>query len=156
MSGQNYSYSWISAGVAALPTGYINLKYAYVSTTPLTKLERRSAEWIYQNTDRTGSCIPKFSGRDASNFIFGPYPAVYTVTGVYYKNVGPLSTTLHNLFVNNPDLYLFACLAESEVVIGRDARIQLWEAKYQKILNDVNLLAKSEDSSGGLLQVRAG
>ena len=48
----------------------------------------------------------------------------------------------------------FACLAESEILIGRDARIPIWEAKYQRILMDVNGADKAEDSSGSSLQMR--
>jgi hypothetical protein len=58
------------------------------------------------------------------------------------------------LFTNNPDLYLFACLAEAEIIIGRDKRVQLWEAKYQKILGLVNGVDNEESASGSSLQTR--
>lgn len=148
----------ISSGVIAVPTDYLSWKFAYVDGTPVQTLERRSAEWIYANYGtQSSSGKPKYMARDATNFIFGPYPnSGYTVKGVYYKKMAALSSSAHALFVSNPDLYLFGCLAESEIVIGRDSRIPLWEAKYTKILNDVNGLTKMEDSSGGSLQMRIG
>ena len=148
----------ISSGVVAVPSDYIALKFAYIDATPVQTLERRSAEWIYSNySTRTASGMPKYIGRDASNFIFGPYPdSGYTVKGVYYKKLAALSTTAHALFTNNPDLYLFGCLAEAELIVGKDARVQVWEAKYQKILADVNGVDRAEGSSGGALQMRVG
>ena len=146
----------IASGVLPLPAGYIELKFAYIDGSPVTHLERRSPEWIYGSyTQRSGSGTPNFIAREATNFIFGPYPdSAYTVKGVYYKNIGPLSSAVHALFTNNPDLYLFACLAESIIVIGNDSRIALWETKYQKILADVNGMDKRENSSGSGLRMR--
>lgn len=146
----------VSASVAAVPTDYQTLKFAYINTSPVKILERRSAEWLYQNyPDRTGSTVPTYVARDGGNFVFGPnLISGYTLKGVYYKILAALSGNLHNLFLNNPDLYLFACLAEADLVIGRDPRVPIWEAKYQKILNDVNNMAVNEDTSGSTLQMR--
>lgn len=146
----------IALGVIALPTGYTDLKFAYVNTTPTVHLERRSAEWIYQNyPDRVATGTPKFIARETTNFIFGPFPdSTYTVKGVYYKRFSPLSSATNALFTSNPDLYLFACLAESEPLLGRDGRIALWNAKYQQILAQVNGEDRMEQASGSGLRIR--
>lgn len=146
----------IAAGVIALPTSYVALKFAYINTNPISTLERRPSEWIYQKYPiRSSTGRPKFIGRDSTNFIFGPYPdSTYTVQGIYYRRPAVLSSTPNAVFLANPDLYLFACLAESEPLIGRDARIALWEAKYQKILGMVNGEDRAEEASGGTLQIR--
>lgn len=148
--------SVIAAGVIALPTNYVAMKFCYVDGTPVQALERRSAEWIYSKyPQRSSSSKPSFIAREAGNFIFGPYPdSTYTIKGSYYVRLGALSGTVNALFTANPDLYLFACLAESEPLIGRDSRIPLWEAKYQKILASVNAEDKNEDQSGSSLQMR--
>jgi hypothetical protein len=147
----------IAAGVIVIPIDYIGLKFAYIDGSPGQVLERRSAEWIYANYPmRSASGKPKYIARDRTNFIFGPYAdSGYTVKGVYYKQM-VLSDSAHEFFLNNPDLYLFACLAESELILGRDERVQLWEAKYQKILGDVNGFSKAEDVSGSTLRMRVG
>lgn len=148
----------ISSGVISVPSDYLSLKYAYIDGTPVQTLERRSAQWLYsQYPTRSASSKPKFIARETTSFIFGPYPdSAYTVKGVYYKKLGALSSTAHALFTNNPDLYLFACLAESTILIGRDDRIPVWEAKYQKILSDVNGYARAEDASGSPIAMRLG
>lgn len=146
----------LSSGVYALPSDYLEMKFAYINSSPISSLERRSPEWIYTEYPlRTSSGIPKFFARESTNLIFGPYPdSSYTLKGVYYKKLAALSTGVHALFTNNPDLYLFGTLAESELLIGRDERIKLWEAKYQKILSDVNGLDRRENSSGSILRIR--
>ena len=146
----------IASGVIALPTGYIELKYAYVNRTPVKTLKRREARFIYEKyPTRSGMGEPRYIAREASNFIFGPYPdSAYTITGVYYKNIGPLSSSAHALFTDNPDLYLWASLAEAEPYMKNDKRIMLWETKYQAIKDAVNGLAEREDFSGSDLQMR--
>lgn len=148
----------IASGVVALPASYIDLKFAYVDRSPSNWLDRKSAQWIYQNyPQRTSDGLPRFIARQGSNFIFGPYPdSGYTVAGVYYKNLGAVSSSAHALFVSNPDLYVFGALCEAEPYIIRDARVALWKAKYNEIRDQINDLADEEDLSGGSLRVTVG
>lgn len=147
----------ITAGALALPSSYLALKTAYVDTSPQQSLERRPAEWIrltYPQSSSSG--IPQFIARYGQNFIFGPYPdSAYTVNGIYYKRPTAISgSALNTLFVNQPDLYLFACLSQAAIVVGENAKIPLWEAQYQRILADVNGVDRAEDASGSTLQMR--
>jgi hypothetical protein len=148
----------IGSGVVALPTNFISIKFLYINSSPTQILEPKPAEWIYQNyPQRSSDGRPKVVGRDGSNLIFGPYPdSNYSIGGVYYKRLGALSSGVHALFTNNPDLYLFGCLAESAILIGQDSRIALWEQKYQKILNDVNNASRNSEYGGGNLRMRLG
>lgn len=147
-----------ASGTVALPTGYTDLKFAYIDRTPVQHLERRSSEWIYRTyPQRTADRTPKYIARETTNFIFGPFPdSTYAIKGVYYKRFSPLSSAVNALFTASPDLYLFACLAESEPLIGRDSRIALWNSKYQQILALVNGEDKMEQFSGSVLQMRVG
>ena len=154
---ESYSTA-IGSGVIAVPSGWVEWKHLYVNTTPVQRLETRPATWIYERYPTRGSSgKPKYIAREGTNFIFGPYPdSGYTVTGVYYKRLDAISASgLNALFTNNEDLYLLACLAEAEMLIGRDNRVQLWEAKYQKILSDVNGEDRRADASGSVLRMRA-
>ena len=147
----------ITAGLLALPASYLALKSAYLASAPNVSLERRPAEWIRLNYPQdTSSGVPNFIARYGQNFIFGPYPdSGYTVNGIYYKQPTAISgAALNTLFTTNPDLYLFACLAESTIIIRDNPLIPVWEQKYQKILMDVNGSDRAEDSSGSSLQMR--
>jgi hypothetical protein len=152
--------SAISSGAVAVPSGYIELKHAYIDGTPVQKLQRKDAEWIYQNyPTRSADGKPKFVAREGDNFIFGPYPdSAYTVKGIYYKRLDALSNSnATNWFTANaPDLLLFATLCEAAPYVREDARIQLWEAKYADVKARIQRQDSAEEFSGSALSVSAG
>lgn len=145
-----------TSGVAAVPSDYLELKFAYLDGTPVSPLKRSSASAIYTRYPlRSPSGKPSEIAREGSNFIFGPYPdGTYTLKGIYYAE--PTSVTTSDTFLAiHPDLFLFAALSESAPYIKEDARITLWEGKYQNILNQLNIQDAGEESSGGGMTVRA-
>lgn len=143
----------MAAGVLALPSDYVELKHARVNG--YKPFARKTAEWIYANyPDRSATARPSYIARDGANFIFGPASdANYAIVGIYYYRFGALSAGLNSLFTDHPDLYLFAAYAESEPFIGRDSRIAIWEAKYEKIKNALRIEERDERFSGGPLTV---
>lgn len=146
----------ISNGAAALPSDFVSLKNARISGTPTTELKIRPASWIYsQYPDRSGSNKPLFVAVEGSNLIFGPSAGAYTVEGTYYKRLDAISSSANALFTKNPDLYLFATLAETEVFLKNDPRVALWVAKRDEILRDVNNEA-NESRQGDAMEVRLG
>lgn len=147
----------ISSGVATVPTGFLGLKSAYVDGSPTQKLYTASISQIYEKyPQRSSEDKPRFIAYDAGNFIFGPYPdSGYTIKGTYYKRQGPLSGVVYTLFSNNPDLFLFAALAESEPFLKNDKRIAVWEGKYETIKEAINTEAKEIGYSGGALVMTA-
>jgi hypothetical protein len=145
-----------ASGTLSLPSDYIGIKYLRLDTSPTEFLEARPPQWIYsQYPERSSTGRPKYFAREAATLIFGPNPdSTYTVLGVYYKKNSALSGGAYALFTNNPDLFLFGCLAEAAVVIGPDSRIGAWEAKYQRILTDVNGMSAIAEYAGGPLRMR--
>ncbi len=151
--------STIAAGVIAVPSGYAELKFAYINASPIGKLQRKDAEWIYHNyPTRSSDGQPKFIAREATNFIFGPYPdSTYTVKGVYYKRLDALSdsNTSNWLITDAPDLILWASLVEANVDLHNDTRAQMWEARYQAAKAAVQLENDKEEFSGSPLTMTA-
>jgi hypothetical protein len=147
----------IASGVIALPSDYLDLKFAYIDATPVSKLDRASASQIYEQYPyRNASGKPTSIGREGSNFIFGPYPdSGYTVKGIYYAEPVSIATTANALFVANPDLYLFAALCEAAPYIQDDPRVQLWEGKYASIKQQIAWQDTEEYGSGAGMAVRA-
>lgn len=147
----------ISSGVLAVPSGYLEMKFAYVNGSPMRKLERKDAEWIYLNyPTRSSDGTPKFFAREATNFIFGPYPdSAYTVKGVYYKKLDALSgtNTTNWLITDAPDLILFASLCEAAPFLQDDTRVPLWEKKYAQIKDRFQRNDVEEEFSGSPLAV---
>jgi hypothetical protein len=151
--------STMASGVIAVPTNYIALKHAYISSTnPYQKLERKPAEWIYDNyPTRSAEGQPGFIAREASNFIFGPYPdGNYTVTLLYYNRLAALSTAVNSVFTAYPSLWLYGALLEAEAFLKDDKRIALWGTMFKGILDMVQAESDQEEFSGSILAVSAG
>ena len=152
--------SAISSGVLALPSDYVELKFAYVDGSPTQILQRKTAEFIYTSyPTRSSDGKPHFIGREGSNFIFGPYPdSTYTIKGIYYARLTALSdSNTTNWFTTNaPDLLLFASLLEAEPFIKNDERMVLWQTKYDQIVSQVTAEDQREQYSGSSLRMTVG
>lgn len=151
--------STIAAGVVAVPTNYVALKDAYISSTqPYQNLERKTANWVYDNyPNRVADSLPKFIAREGSNFIFGPYPASnYVVQLVYWNRLAPLSTATNSVFTAYPGLWFFGALCESAHRLKADARIPMWEARFKELLASVQDEDDDEFLSGSTMQMVAG
>lgn len=151
----------ISSGTVAVPSDYREMKLAYVNSSPIRELERRSAEWILTNYPlRSADGDSIYIARDGSNFIFGPYPSSNDQVVIrYYRNPTAMSggaDTVNSLYQQNEDLYLYASLVQGELFLQRQKRSQTWELMYQNALNRVNNEDKSEYHSGSRLAVKPG
>lgn len=149
--------STIASGVIAVPSDYLDLKSAYVNSTPVQLLQRSVPSQIYaQYPTRSSTGKPQKIAREGSNFIFGPYPdSTYAIKGIYYAAPTIVATSDNALFVANPDLYLFAALCEAAPYIESDARVALWESKYQSVKADMKAADDREYGSGGGIEVVA-
>ena len=154
--GDGISGTIAADGTLALPgSNYLDLKHAYINANPYSTLLRQSPRYIYDHySTRTATSRPRYIAREGSSFIFGPYPdSQYAVGGVYYQNLGPLSTSAHAAFTNNPDVYLFGSLLQAVRTLKDDAGIQRWQPLYQEALLSANGLTNRENWSGSDLAV---
>lgn len=147
----------IANGVIAVPADYLEFKFAYISATPTSQLQGASGAQIYARyPNRVASGKPCMIGREGANFIFGPFPdAAYAVAGIYYAKPTILATSANALFLANPDLYLFAALSEAAPYAKDAPGVQLWEAKYLSIKQQMNFEDASEYGSAGTMSVKA-
>lgn len=143
-----------AAGIAAAPTGFLGLKYAYIENTYTKTLKIVPPEQVYSlYTDRASTSDPEIIAYTAGNFICGPAGVGDVIKGVYYKRQGPLSSAVYDLFTNHPDLFLFAALSEAELILGEDKRVARWMAKRDEIAALLNNEA-SKIISGDVMAVR--
>ena len=147
----------IASGVISLPTNYLEMDHLYIDGSPIQALQRKSAEWIYQNYPyRTVTDKPLFFARDVETIIFGPYPdSGYTVIGNYFKRLPALSASnTTNWFTDNaPSILLWGSLLEAEPFLKNDERIALWQAKYQEIKENLTVENDRENFSGSPLRM---
>lgn len=151
------SYASTTASTT-LPTGFLEWILLVIDDDHEQKLSRRDAEWIYTRYP-SSSGKPVFFAREGDSLIFGPNPdATYNLSGRYYKKLSPLSdsNTSNWLITDAPELIRFAALAESAPYLGDDARVGLWEGKYQSVKQRIQRAEQRESRSGSLLATVAG
>lgn len=149
--------SAISGTTLTAPTGFLELRNAYVDTSPATPLKVVSPAMIYEKyPERSSTGVPEYIAYDAGSFIFGPAPdSTYTIKGNYYKKQGPLSSAVYDLFSNHPDLFLFASLVEAYIFLRNDAEAARWDARYQTAKASVMNRNESVHFGGGMVMVVA-
>lgn len=148
----------MSNGVATVPSDYVGLKHARIDGTPSRPLKLKPTKYIIENyPQRSADGKPSFIGIDGSSFIFGPFPdSNYTVLGIYYATPTSIATSANAVFLDNPDLYLYAAICEMEPYLKNDKRVPLWMAKREQLLDDVNEEAESDQHGDGDLAVTPG
>lgn len=150
----------IASGVIAVPTGYLELKHAYINSTPTKPLERKSPEWIYENyPTRSAQDKPATIAREGDNFIFGSYPdSTYNVKGIYYKELDPLSdSNLTNWFTDNAyGLLLFGSLVEAADYVNDTEKMMKYEKRFRDIYSSIQSDDNKENFSGSTLRATCG
>jgi hypothetical protein len=149
----------IASSVVTVPTDYLGLKYAYVSGSPSSRLDRVSLNQLYGRYPRgMATDLPVWISREGSNFVFGPPPdSTYTIHMVYWgkptliRNAAT-DASAHFLITDCPDLCLFGSLLQAEPFIKDDDRIPLWQTMLAGALQSYRRLMKDEDTSGSPIQ----
>lgn len=144
-------------GFMAVPTGYLALKDAQVTdgAGDVFTLNFKDPQWIYANYPvRQASGLPGYIARDATNFVFGPFPdASYGVSGTFYAQSNPLTASNPQTWMTTycPELLFAACMMELQPFL-RDADGQgIWEAQYASKLTGLIDLDKSERLAAGAM-----
>lgn len=142
----------MSNGTIAVPSDFMGWRNAYVDSAGKPSLVTASPDQIRQRRDvGLAAGMPSMVAQEGGYFIFWPTPASdYTVKGTYYARPSSLSSATYSLFTNNPDLYLFAALAETSPFLKDDKRVVLWETKYQQVRDDVMNQDKKNRFAGRL------
>lgn len=145
----------ISSGVAAVPTDFKALKFAYINTAPADVLQWVPLDQLYDEyPDRSSTGTACLISREGANFIFGPVSQDGTLSGVYYAKQDPLRTTDPSWYVtNHPEVLLYGSLLEAAPFIHGDERLPVWRNLYQeavdiiRVENDNAEVAKSRLSA---------
>lgn len=152
----------IASGVATVPTSpaLVQLKYAYVDGSPITSLDHVPPDQIYAKyPNRSGTAeIPRLIAVEGTNFIFGPYPGNYTIKGIYYARLTPLSAsnTTNWFTANATDALLYGSLLESAPFLGDDPRVPLWQIAFERAVKSIKSEEVRARNSGGSIAARLG
>jgi hypothetical protein len=94
----------ITNGIGRVPERFKKLKLAYVPDSPIRLLEWMPLEDLYrQYPNRTGANVPCAISKDGPEFVFGPYPKDFTLTGTYYRKQNTSRTALATDATGDPD-----------------------------------------------------
>lgn len=147
----------ISGGVAAVPTDFKALKFAYVDSSPIYHLRWVPINELYNDFPiRSGGEPPKVISREADNFVFGPYPADGTLRGIYYAKPQSIRATGTSWYATNaPEVLLYGSLLEAAPFIRDDERIIVWRSMYAEAVDTLKQEQMNAEYSKGSLAARA-
>jgi len=149
----------LSGGSFQVPSDFLEVVSFYLTTNPRRTLEYRPpAEFFARNPDSSVTGLPTFYTLVGSDVIVTPSPdSGYGYTLLYKRRTPALNTDAPQnwVIVRAPDLYLYACLAESERFLLNDAKAAQWDLQYQRAAEELRRADWRRKSKGSLQQVRA-
>jgi hypothetical protein len=111
----------------------LDVKVLWAPGYPQTPLLPQSLESVIASTDHG---TPTLYGWQGGSLYFD---GGGSVQGVMYIKIPALETALTNwLSVKAPSLYLFGALAEAKLYIRDDAGAQMWGARFDQLLDELN------------------
>lgn len=145
----------VTSNLAVIPTDFESASVVHFGGAPLQPV---SEDWLREYNLRGGTQVLYFAEAGSSFFFGCAVDDGNVMQGRYYARLPDLaSDTLpaNALFAAEPDLFIYAALAESGGLFGHenDSRIPLWEQKYQLARDRVNLAKGRAAYSGGRLQM---
>jgi hypothetical protein len=144
-------------GFLPVPTGYLALKDAQVTdgNNDVFTMIYKDPQWIYTKYPiRQPSGLPAYLARDATNFVFGPFPAdAYAVSGTYYAQSNPLNASNPTTWMTTycPELLFASCMLELQPFLKDAAGGEMWQSQYDAKLLGLLDLDRSERLSAGTM-----
>ena len=130
--------SSISGQYTEVPNDWLQgiaLELAYGGHTyPLESVPPERADDLRLTYTTAGR--PKYVALQAGALEMIPTPDnTYQVEMLYYQKIPALASNSTNWVLDNyPQVYLYGSLVEAEAYLGDDARLQVWEARFQQEL----------------------
>jgi hypothetical protein len=106
-------------------------------------------------TQWSGEALQHYSIIDTNLHLWPTQGEAVSVEMTYYKKIPSLSDSVQTnwLIERAPDAYLYGALLQMEGYLGQDARIPVWVAGLQSVLDELNAEAERNKypRSGGLV-----
>lgn len=150
-----------ATGSFTVPVDYLALKDAQVTdgNGAVFTLIYKDPQWIYTKYPiRQPEGLPAYIARDASSFVFGPFPGdMYAVSGTYYAQSPPISKTNPTTWMTSicPELLFASCMMELQPFLRDADGAQMWESQYDSKLLGLIDLDKSERLAAGAMTTNA-
>lgn len=142
----------VSTQALAIPDDFVEVLRFTLDTESDRPLEYRPVEDSDLRVAGVTSGQPRWFSVVGGEFRFYPAPdGEYTYTLDYYARVPALSdsATSNWLLTKAPDLYLYGALCESAPFLQEDARLGVWESRFQAAKRSLHAAeARAKRTSG--------
>lgn len=138
LQGETYLEMSINSASTALPDGWRGWRSVVLDVSPPRPLVYLSVQDFHEQTASNGA--PSNFTIEGDKLWWWPSPAeTYTVKVVYYRAWTPLSASapVNGMLTRHPDLYLFGALMQAEAYLQNDERLAVWQARYDRILQQI-------------------
>lgn len=138
----------------SLPSGYLQMRRIVVNNNPLDPLSPEQLRAKYESATRGE---PRYYTIIGTNVHFGPIPdSTYAYELVIYSRFTALSGSDESnwLTTNAPDLLLYGALVEASPYVQEDARVPMWKAMFDSVMEDVKTEDRNARYSGATLTIR--
>ena len=124
----------LSAGTAALPTGFLEMRSAYIDQPTDTQLDYIPEDQLRRKYDSSASGVPRLYSIEGTNLLVWPAPDdTYTAKITYWKAFDAFSSDSDTnwLLTNAPGVYLYGALIESAPYLNDPKRLQEWFSLFK-------------------------
>jgi hypothetical protein len=152
----------ITGETVAIPATVAETRSLWLSSgSPYQDVPLRlcTPEMLAERKARSGAVVgrPTDFAVMGSNYIFEPAPD-QTYTGIifYYAALIPLTAlNLTNVVMTEaPDAYLYGSLLQAEPFLEHDERVPLWRDKFDRAIDQLNLVRENEEYTASLRSSR--
>jgi hypothetical protein len=129
----------VSSEYVALPTGFLAMRNFQLNTTPRTRLEYATPEWLdvkYPDSSYTGQ--PKFYAFVGGEIQLAPAPdGTYTAEMSFYEKFDIATDSTNWLLTNAPRCYYYGALMEAAAYLVNDKRVPMWAQMLEAAIREV-------------------
>lgn len=154
----------ISAEETTLPADTAELRsISLESASPSQDLPFRfgTPEMLAERRARNAAVTGRPTGAIVvgSTLVVSPVPdQSYTARITYFTQVIPLSdsVTTSDVLTDAPDAYLYGALLQSAAYLEHDERIPVWQEKFDKAIDQLNVARENQEHGASVRAVRGG
>ena len=138
----------IDSQYEAVPSGWLETSRMSLLTSPQVQLEYLTPEEMdYKREYINDAGNPVYFSVVGDNFEFLPTPdSTYTATHLYYTSLD--LTTTNWLLTSHPDIVLYGALCEAEPYLMNDARLPVWQSKYEQAMKSLKVSGERRQIAG--------
>lgn len=141
-----------ASNLVALPADLLELERVFVGGYQVEVVDDwRLEELIADGVNASGVAYCAHIG---TNLKFWPAATTNATVWYYQKPAAMLTANESTTYLRYPEVFLYAAVAESAPFVGEDARLPMWESKYQQHLADANRVEKYRVFGGSQLRIR--